>query len=67
MSSVSADPKKDLARDFLAMAREDLERAKRTRKAYALAARRHGLTNQQVGEALGISEARVRQLLKGVE
>jgi DNA-directed RNA polymerase specialized sigma24 family protein len=62
MSSVSVDPKKDLARDFLVRARDDLERAKRTRKAYVLAAREHGLTNQQIGDVLGISEARVRQL-----
>lgn len=62
MSSVSVDPKKDLARDFLVRARDDLERAKRTRKAYVQAARIHGLTNQQIGDVLGISEARVRQL-----
>lgn len=62
MSSVSVDPKVELAKDFLTRARDDLERAKRTRRAYIKAARVHGLTNQQIGDVLGISEARVRQL-----
>lgn len=63
MTSVSGDGKTDLARVYLDRAKDDLDRAKRTRVAYAKLARKHGLTNQQIGDALDISEARVRQLL----
>lgn len=64
MTSVSGDGRTRIALDFLARAKDDLERAKRTRVTYAKAARKHGVTNQQIGDVLGISEARVRQLLK---
>lgn len=64
MSSVPGDAKKILAIEFLELAKRDLERAKRTRTAYMKAAKEHGLTNQQIGEAVGVSEARVRQLLR---
>ena len=63
MTSVSGDDKKSLALDFLSRAKGDLERAKRTRVTYARAAREHGVTNQQIGDALGVTEARVRQIL----
>lgn len=64
MSSVSVDPKKGIARDYLERAKDDLERAKRTRIAYVKAAQLHGLTNVEIGEVLGLSEARVRQLAR---
>lgn len=63
MSSVSIDPKKVLALEFLTRAKDDLEKAKRTRIAYVKASKVHGLSNQEIGDVLGVSEARVRQIL----
>lgn len=67
MSSVPGDLKIRLAHEFLARAAEDLAKAKRTRVAYAAAAREHGLTNVEIGSSLGISEGAVRKLLKRSE
>lgn len=64
MSSVSIDPKKVIATEFLARAKDDLEKAQRTRVAYVRAAKTHGLSNQQIGDVLGVSEARIRQILR---
>lgn len=64
MSSVSVDPKKGFARLFLSRAREDLERAKRTRIAYVKAAHDVGLSNVEIASELGVSEARIRQILR---
>lgn len=65
MSSVSGDLKlsrKTLATEFLSKVRDDLERVRLQRIHYVLISREHGLTNQEIGDALGISEARVRQI-----
>lgn len=67
MSSVPADGKVAIAVEFLSRAADDLSRAKRTRLAYVKASKTHGLTNKQIGDALGISEARVRQMLSRAE
>lgn len=48
---------------FLELSRDDLEKAKRSRDHYITLARKYGLTNGEIGEALGISEARVRAIL----
>lgn len=64
MSSVSIDPKKVIALEFLTRAKDDLDKAKRTRIAYVQAAKSHGLSNQQIGDALDVSEARIRQILR---
>ncbi len=64
MSSVSIDPKKVIATEFLARAKDDLEKAKRTRVAYVQAAKTHGLSNRLIGEVLGVSEARIRKILR---
>lgn len=56
--------RKDLAREYLRAAREDHKRASRNRIYYARLARREGLTNQQIGMQLGITEASVRGLLR---
>jgi len=58
------DEKRRIAGDYLTRVRDDLERAKRTRIAYIVAARQHGMTNSSIGALLGITEARVRQLAK---
>lgn len=52
-------------RIFLELAARDLADAKRTRAYYASLARKHGCSNAFIGEALGISEARVRQIVAG--
>lgn len=51
---------------FLELSRDDLEKAKRARNHYIGLARKYGLTNQDIGDALGITEARVRAILAGV-
>jgi len=50
---------------FLELAADDLAKAKRARDYYAGLARKYGLTNADIGEALGMSEARVRQIIAG--
>ncbi|MBL0245584.1 MAG: hypothetical protein IPQ22_16925 [Rhodoferax sp.] len=56
-----------IAADYLRRASEDLERAKRTRLYYVQAAKTHGMSNVKIGEALGVSEGRVRQMLARAE
>lgn len=56
-----------IAADHLRRASEDLERAKRTRLYYVQAAKTHGMSNVKIGEALGVSEGRVRQMLARAE
>jgi len=53
----------ETCRLFLELAADDLARAKRSRDHYIGLARRYGLTNADIGTALGISEARVRAIL----
>ena len=51
--------------EFLTRAADDVAQAKRVRDNYARLARRYGLTNQAIGDALGVTEARVRQIVAG--
>lgn len=53
-----------LAGDFLTRARDDFERAARTRVKYAIMARQYGLTNADIGTFLGVTEGAVRALIK---
>ena len=48
---------------FLELSRDDLDNAKRARDHYIGLARKYGLTNQEIGDCLGVSEARVRAIL----
>lgn len=59
----STDQRRRLAGEYLTRARDDFERAARVRIAYAIAARRHGLTNADIGTFLGITEGAVRKLV----
>lgn len=59
----SIDQRKRLAGEYLTRARDDFDRAARTRIAYAIAARRHGLTNADIGTFLGVTEGAVRKLI----
>lgn len=57
---------KQIAITHLQLTREHFEKARTLRAHYAELGRTYGLTNQQIGDALGITEARVRQILAGV-
>lgn len=59
----STDQRRRIAVDYLTRAREDFERAARTRIAYVIAGRTHGLTHAEIGAALGITEGAVRKLI----
>lgn len=53
-----------IAVEFLELAARDFDKARRTRKHYAVLAKdEYGLSNEAIGAALGISEAAVRQLI----
>ena len=56
-----------ICRDSLEQAQTNLETALRMRAEFVMFARLHGLTNQQIGDALGITESRVRRIQKHVE
>ena len=50
--------------EYLKLAGRDLEKAKRQRTVYIQRARELGISNVAIGEALGITEARVRQIAR---
>ena len=52
-----------IATTYLELTRTHFEKAKSLRVHYAQLGREYGLTNQQIGDSLGITEARIRQLL----
>lgn len=57
-----------IAVEFLELAARDVTQAKLTQDRYIrLAKHEYRLSNQTIGEALGVSEARVRQMLKALE
>lgn len=49
---------------FLRMAADDLAKAKRLRLHYMRLGREYGLTNQEIGDALGVTEVAARRMLK---
>lgn len=57
----------DIALQYLRMTRVQLEQAKHNRDLYVKLGRAYGLTNQAIGEALGITEARVRHIVAGLK
>lgn len=65
--SVRSRAEKDLEafdRAFLGLANDAFQESRRNRVKYAQLARQLGLTNQEIGDEYGISEAAVRQMLK---
>ena len=52
-----------IATTYLELTRTHFDKAKRLRTYYAQLGREYGLTNQEIGDSLGLTEARVRQLL----
>lgn len=63
--SILAEPdsRQQIALGHLRLCREELEQAKRSRALYVDLARKYGLSNQAIGDALGITEAGVRRIL----
>ena len=59
----SGEQRRRIAGEFLLRARDDYERAKRTRLAYILNAREYGMTFREIGELLGLTEGGVRQII----
>ena len=57
------EARKNLALEFLELTRDGLEEAKDLRLRRILLARKYGLSNRVIGEALGITEAAVRGLV----
>lgn len=53
-----------LALHLLDLTREESARAKRNRIYYAGLARDNGITNQQIGDKLGVTETAIRLMLK---
>lgn len=58
------DDRKTIAREFLKLANADYRRVCDQRGYYATIARRHGLTNQDIANEYGITEAAVRAIIK---
>lgn len=58
------DDRRRIAGEYLTRARDDFERAARTRLNYIFNARRYGMTYGEIGTLLGVTEAAVRSMLK---
>lgn len=57
---------RETCRLFLELAADDLTRARRLRDHHIGLAHRYGLTNTEIGSKVGVSEARVRQILNAL-
>ena len=55
---------KDLARTFLTLANDQYQQHRHHRDYYARVAREHGLTNQEIADIYGVTEAAVRAMVK---
>jgi len=54
----------ELDRTFLGLANDAYQESKNNRVKYAQIARDAGLTNQEIADAYGVTEAAIRQMLK---
>lgn len=63
-SPIAGDERKELARTFLSLANAEYQTQCLHRGYYARIAKRHGLTNQEIADAYGITETAVRGLIK---
>jgi hypothetical protein len=64
LSDAAPTPASDLARNFLRLANEEYQIRLRNRGYFARIAKDHGLTNQDIADAYGMTEAAVRALIK---
>jgi len=56
--------RKEIARTFLKLASEQYQEHRRHRAYYARIAKSHGLTNQDIADEYGITEAAVRAMIR---
>lgn len=56
--------RKELALTFLTLANDQYQQQRLNRAYYARIAREHGLTNQDIADAYGVTETAIRSLLK---
>ncbi|GAA2545933.1 DNA-binding transcriptional regulator LsrR (DeoR family) [Neomicrococcus aestuarii] len=56
--------RKEIARTFLALANDEYQKHNIHRGYYARIAKEHGLTNQEIADAYGITEVAVRGLIR---
>jgi DNA-binding transcriptional regulator LsrR (DeoR family) len=56
--------RRELARTFLTLANDEYQKHRQHRGYYARIAKQHGLTNQEIADAYGVTEAAVRTLIK---
>ena len=56
--------RREIARTFLTLANDEYQKHRSHRGYYARIAKQHGLTNQEIADAYGITEAAVRTLIK---
>lgn len=56
--------RQELARTFLKLANSEYQNHRQHRGYYATIAKQHGLTNQEIADTYGITEAAVRALIK---
>lgn len=63
----AADELKKHAVAYLELTRKQGEAFTQNRTYYSGLAKKYGLTNQEIGDLLGITEARVRQLVVGAQ
>jgi len=61
--SITGD-RQELARTFLKLANSEYQKHRLHRGYYARIAKEHGLTNQEIADAYGVTEAAVRTLIK---
>lgn len=67
MSNHTSNDRRDEVRAALKLVAADLANAKRAHKDQIRLAREHGFTFQEIGSLVGLSEARIRQMLRNGE
>lgn len=60
----STTSRQEIARTFLTLANSEYQKHRLHRGYYARIAKEHGLTNQEIADAYGVTEAAVRTLIK---
>lgn len=62
-SAPQVDTRREIARTFLRLANEEYQGQRRHRSYYARIAREHGLTHKEIGDAYGVTESAIRQMI----
>ena len=61
------DTRQKIAIEYLTLTKEHIKRAEALRIHYMRLGREYGLTNQEIGDALGVTEVAARRMLKRAE